>query len=246
MTSLILLFLLVTVGSLVTSLTGLGGGTLILAGLLLIYPPELAIPLHAFTQLAANGLRTGIFWKNVHWKVVFAYGSLMLPFAWLAALLFESINPGILKIIVGVFIIASIFPWKFKVQNEPSKVVFALLGAVSGFLGVFMGAVGPMVTPFFNRLKIERQGSLSTKSAGQFLLQLTKIIAFTGAAGINFAAILEHVGILVLGSLVGVGISIPISKKISDQKFDTGVNILLGLIAMKVLIEGVRELLLNA
>jgi uncharacterized membrane protein YfcA len=238
---LILLFVLVTLGSLVSGITGLAGGTLILAGLLLIYPPELAIPLHSFTLLAANGLRVGLFWKHVKWKVVFAYGSLMIPMAWLAALLFEHVNPSYLKILVGVFIISSIFPWKFKVTHEPSLKFFAAMGAVSGFLGVFVGSVGPMVTPFFNRIKIERQGNLSTKSAGQFLLQFSKIVAFTGAAGMNFMTIKDHVLILILGSIIGVGISIPISRKISDKKFDQMVNVLLGLIALKILIEGLKE-----
>jgi hypothetical protein len=94
-----------------------------------------------------------------------------------------------------------------------------------------------MVTPFFNRLKIPREGSLSTKSAGQMFLQLSKVIAFSGAGGINFMDLKENVFVLVLGSLVGVGISIPIGRKISDKKFDFFVNILLGVIAIKVLAE---------
>lgn len=238
----ILLFFLVALGSLITSLTGLGGGTLILAGLLLVYPPQLAIPLHTFTQLAANGLRTAIFFKKVNWKVVLAYGSLMLPAAWMAAKLFDLFNPSVLKIIVGVFILISIIPWKFKPSGEPRTSTFVLAGAASGFLGIFVGAVGPMVTPFFNRLKMEREGNLSTKAAGQMILHLTKVIAFSGAAGINFMDLKEHVVILMMGSIIGVAISIPIGRKISDQKFELAVNIMLGLISLKVIIEGMREL----
>ena len=244
MGSMALLFLLVTLGSLITSLTGLGGGTLILAGLMLVYPPELAIPLHSFTQLTANGLRSGLFFKSVNWKVVGAYASLMLPFAWVAAKIFDHLNPSWLKVLVGSLILISILPLKFKPKGEPQLKTFVFLGGLSGFLGVFVGAVGPMVTPFFNRLKLARNGMLATKSGGQMLLQLSKIIAFGGAAGINFMSLKEHVGLLVLGSLVGVGISIPIGKKISDQKFDLAVNILLALISIKVLYEGIRELVL--
>jgi uncharacterized membrane protein YfcA len=240
MLSMLLLFLLVTGGSLITSLTGLGGGTLILAGLLLIYPPELAIPLHSFTQFSANGLRTGLFFKSVNWRVVGFYAALMLPAAWIAAKIFELIDPNLLKIIVGLFILLSILPIKVKPRGEPLPRTFMLLGALSGFMGVFVGAIGPAVVPFFNRLKLSRDGILSTKSAGQMCLQLSKIIAFSGAAGINFVSLKEHVGILVLGTLVGVGISIPIGKKISDQKFDLAVNIMLGLISLKILIEGIQ------
>lgn len=238
-----LLFLLVTFGTLLSSLTGLGGGTLILAGLLIVYPPELALPLHAFTQLSANGLRAGIHHKTVHWKVVMAYGALMLPFAWMGAKIFDLINPTCLKLIVGVFILISILPLKVKPKGEPSLRTFSIIGAISGFLGIFVGAVGPMVTPFFNRLKLSRDGNIATKSAGQLLLQVSKIIAFGGAAGINFMSLKEHIGILIVGTLLGVGVSIPLSRKISDQKFDLVVNIMLGLIAIKILFEGISELI---
>jgi uncharacterized membrane protein YfcA len=240
MLSMLLLFLLVAGGSLITSLTGLGGGTLILAGLLLIYPPELAIPLHSFTQFSANGLRTGLFFKSVNWRVVGLYAAFMLPATWVAAKIFELFDPNLLKIIVGLFILISILPFKVKPRGEPLPRTFMLLGALSGFMGIFVGAIGPAVVPFFNRLKLSRDGILSTKSAGQMCLQLSKIIAFSGAAGINFVSLKDHIGILVLGTLVGVGLSIPIGKKISDQKFDVSVNVMLGLISIKILIEGIR------
>lgn len=239
----LLLFFLVTLGALISSLTGLGGGTLILAGLLLVFPPALAIPLHSFTQLSANALRTGIFFKQVNWKVVGAYALLMLPAAWLGAKIFHLINPSWLKIVVGIFILFSIIPFEFKPKGEPKLRTFVFLGGLSGFLGVFVGAVGPLVMPFFNRIEIERQAMLSTKSAGQAMLQLSKIIAFWGAAGVDFIALKDHVLILVLASLVGVALSIPISRKISDAKFDLILNILLGLIAFKVLYEGITELM---
>lgn len=244
MLSLLLLCLLVTVGSLITSLTGLGGGTLILAGLLLVYPPELAIPLHSFTQFSANALRTGLFFKSVKWRVVASYGLLMLPAAWMAARIFDLINPSVLKIMVGVFILLSIIPFKFTPKSEPRPRTFMIIGALSGFLGVFVGAIGPAVVPFFNRLKISRDGILSTKSAGQMLLQLSKIIAFSGAASINFLVLKDQIWVLILGTLLGVGISLPLGKRISDQKFDLAINVLLGLISIKVLVEGIRELVL--
>ncbi len=188
-------------------------------------------------------MRAGLFYKKVSWKTVAAYAALMLPAAWLGAELFEHINPSILKIIVGTLILASVIPWKYKLKTEPKTSTFVVAGAVSGFMGIFVGAVGPMVTPLFNRLPLGRDGNLSTKSAGQMFLQLSKIIAFGGAAGVNFVALKDNIGILIAGSIIGVGISIPLGKKIPDQKFDLAVNILLALISVKILFEGIRELL---
>ncbi len=237
-----LLFALVTVGAFISSLTGMGGGTLILAGLLLVFPPAMAIPLHSFTQLTANSLRAGIFFKTVNWKVVVSYASLMIPAAWFGAKIFHLVNPSWLKILVGSFILLSVLPFSFRPKGEPRFKTFIWLGMFSGFAGVFVGAVGPLVMPFFNRLKISREGMLSTKSAGQAMLQISKIFAFWGAAGIDFYNLKEDVLLLILASLLGVGLSIPVSKKISDEKFNLILNILLGLMGTKVLIEGVWEL----
>lgn len=239
----ILLFTLVTAGALISSLTGLGGGTIILAGLLLVYPPEIAIPLHSFTQLSANSLRVGLFYKTVNWRVVVYYSALMIPAAWLGAWIFDLINSSWIKLMVGSFILISIFPLPFKPQGEPKKRTFMILGAVSGFLAVFIGAVGPFITPFFNRLKLSRTGNISTKNAGQAILQASKIIAFWGATSIDFGPLQDNILIMVVGTLVGVGISIPVARKISDEKFDLMINIMLGLIAIKVIYEGASELL---
>lgn len=239
----LLLFLLVSLGAFVSSLTGLGGGSLILAGLLLVYPPEVAVALHSFTQLSANTLRTGLFFKQVNWPIVAAYSVLMVPAAWLAGEMFHLVNASWLKIILGLFILFSMFPFSFKPKGEPKLRTFIFLGGVSGFAGVFVGAVGPLVMPFFNRIKSSREGMLSTKSAGQAALQISKIFAFWGAAGINLVALKENVLILIIASLLGVGLSIPISRKISDAKFNLVLNVFLGLIACKIIIDGCRELL---
>lgn len=243
MLELVTLFAVVTTGALITSLTGLGGGSLILAVLLLMFPPQLAIPLHTFTQVSANVLRTGISLKSVKWKVVAAYGALMLPATWVAGLLFDLINPSWLKIVVGSFLLISVVPMKWKPRGETRLSTFVFLGAISGFLGVFVGSVGPMVTPFFNRLKIGREGVLTTKSASQMVMQLAKLVAFSGAAQIDFGALKGYVWILVCASLAGVLISLPIGKKISDDKLELAVNVLLGCISLKILFEGVSELL---
>ena len=144
------LFLLVTFGSFLTSLTGLGGGTLILAGLLLVYPPEIALPLHSFTQFTANAIRTGLFFKVVNWKVVGSYAALMFPAAWLGAMLFEHFNPSWLKILVGTLILASVIPWKFQLKSEPKTSTFVFAGALSALAGAasFLAA-GFLAAAFF-------------------------------------------------------------------------------------------------
>jgi len=189
----------------------------------------------------ANGFRVVIFFKKIDWRIVGAYSLLMLPAAWVGAELFEHFRPSILKLVVGIFILFSVLPLRWKSKSRPTLLTFTFLGGISGFLGVFVGAVGPMVTPFFNRLNLGREENLSTKSAGQMFLQLSKIIAFTGAAGVDFLKLKENIALIVVGTLVGIGLSFPISKKISDTQFNKFVNFLLGVISVKIISEGIRE-----
>jgi uncharacterized membrane protein YfcA len=57
---------------------------------------------------------------------------------------------------------------------------------------------------------------------------------------------IKSLAILVFGTLFGVVLSIPLARKISDQKFNFAVNLLLAFISVKVLFEGVRELFFSA
>jgi uncharacterized membrane protein YfcA len=59
---------------------------------------------------------------------------------------------------------------------------------------------------------------------------------------VDFVSLKNNIGILVAASVVGVGLSIPIGKRIPDKKFDLAVDILLALISLKILFTGVREL----
>ena len=238
-----LLLLIVIFGSLISSLTGLGGGSFILASLLLYFPPSLALPLHSFTQLIINILRSGLFFKSVLWNVVGFFSLLMLPGAWLAGKIFDQINPGFLKVIVGSLILISILPIQYAPRMVPGKKTFLFMGFFSGFVSMFIGTTGPMVMPFFNRLELSREEMLSTKSAGQSVLQLSKLISFWGATSIDFDPIDQDIPIILLSVLAGVLLSIPLGRKIPDPKFNMIINVMLMIIASKTLFVGINEII---
>jgi uncharacterized membrane protein YfcA len=234
----IILFFIVLFGSLITGLSGFGGGSIVLAGMMVIYPPHVAIPLHGLTQFLANLGRVLLFYKGIRWRVVAYYSLLILPASWIGVRLFDYLNPHILKIFVGCFIIYSIFPRRISLQNEPSLGMFAILGGISGFLSVFVGSIGPMVTPYFNRVKSTREENLSTKSAGQMILQFSKLVAFSGVGGFSLFQNSQFLGIIFFGTLAGIIFSHLISKKISDEIFNLILNILLVIVSLKILYEG--------
>ncbi len=238
MLDLIPLFLIVFTGSFITGLSGFGGGSIVLAGMMFIYPPDIALPLHSLTQVFANGNRILFFFRQISWKIVFFYSLLMFPASWFGGYIFDLMNPHVLKMLVGFFIIISLLPIKFRFIKEPKMTTFTILGAVSGFLGVFVGAIGPLVTPFFNQIKTTREGNLSTKSAGQFILQIAKLSAFTGLTGFSFSSSSISLPVIIISSILGMFASHLISKKMSDEIFEKIINFLLFLSGSKIFIEG--------
>ena len=83
---------------------------------------------------------------------------------------------------------------------------FALLGGVGGFLGSLIGAVGPLVAPFFLHLGLSRRGVVGTAAACQAAGHLAKIAAF-GWVGFSYRehlALLTAMSMLVIaGAMVG-------------------------------------------
>jgi uncharacterized membrane protein YfcA len=237
----ILLFIVATIGSCISALTGLGGGSIVLALLLMFYPPIEALALHSFTQLTSNFLRGFLAFKVVAWDVVWRYALLLIPGAFIAGKLMGLFEPAYLEILIGVMIIVSIYLPLPKRMQKLSKGIFIPLGFVSGFLGMMIGAVGPFVAPFFQRLGLTRESQLGTKSAAQMSLQLSRIIAFGGLSTISFSAIQEEIYILIVAVILGVGISIPISNKLSDKWFDRVVNVILTIIALKTIYSGISK-----
>jgi len=74
-----LLFVVTVIGSLISGLTGMAGGAVILGSLMFFFPAPDALALHGLIQALSNGLRSVVWWRSVHWGVVWRYGCLLLP-----------------------------------------------------------------------------------------------------------------------------------------------------------------------
>src|SRR5690606_11755200 len=56
--------------SLITATLSLGGGTLMLAVLALVFPPAIVVPLHGVIQLGSNAGRAAVQRAHVQWRFV--------------------------------------------------------------------------------------------------------------------------------------------------------------------------------
>lgn len=239
---LVLLFLVTVIGSTLSGLTGLAGGAVILGGLSIFYDAATALAMHGVVQGVSNATRIVFWWRSVHWPVVWRYALLLLPGAWVGGVLFSYLNLSLMQALLGAMILAAVWvPIPKQSRFTFSLNGFIWLGLLSGFFSMLAGVVGPLLNPFFDKLGIKREAMVSTKSACQLMLHFSRIGAYFGAVGINYAAHSLELSCMVVAAVVGIVIARPLGAKISDRQLDLVLKVLLTAIGVQNLIRGMWQ-----
>lgn len=164
---------------------GVAGGMMLFVLLALCLDTRSAVPLHAVVQLVSNAARVWVSWRHIDRAIVWRFVALAPLGVWLGGYCVEYAHPRLLETGIGLTILAMVY-WFPKSHKEapsfptrhPSLWIFVPLGFVSAFLGMLVGAVGPLVSPFFLRQPLSKEGMVASKAACQFIVHLTKIPAF--------------------------------------------------------------------
>ena len=157
---LIILVLSAFMTSSISAVLGMGGG-IILLGIMAILIPEgyMVIALHGIIQLISNAIRTYVFRKHLKRNLIeqFSIGafcgvglSTIIIFIFMIFFQVSSANEikvDILKPLIGLFIIWYLFLKKKKKEKTINS--FIKVGLIAGISSIFIGAVGPLIAPFF-------------------------------------------------------------------------------------------------
>ena len=220
-----------------SAVIGMAGGVILLAVMLLFLPVEIAIPIHAAVQLISNSTRVILFIRHVEWKV-WALFSLPATLGILVGReIFAAVDPQYLRYIIATFILIATYLPKPKADKAWPFWPFLLAGAIAGTMGMLVGAVGPIIAPFFIHAKLLKEKMIATKAVCQATIHVLKLIAF-GTLGFSFG---EHgTFILALGAAVILGTYLGkrLLHHVSEPLFIRLVKIALTLIAVKLIVWG--------
>ncbi|MCB0357500.1 MAG: TSUP family transporter, partial [Bdellovibrionales bacterium] len=136
-----LLAILAVLTSVMSGVAGMGGGVAFLAGMTFVVPYNLLIPLHGTTQLISNLSRAIYLLHHIN-KKIFLFFILGLPLGIiLATQLIKNIESKLFPFtLLALLITYALFkPKKLPHLNIPLW-SFALVGIVSGVLGILIGA----------------------------------------------------------------------------------------------------------
>lgn len=219
----------------------MAGGIVLLSFMTFFLSLEVIIPVHGIVQLASNGSRTLFLFKDVN-RRIFGFFAIGAPIGmFLSAYFVQRLDDERLPYLL---IAALIFYVLFKPKKLPPLKIpipaYAVLGLVTGFLGLLVGATGPLKAPFFLRDDLAKNEIVGTKAACQTMVHLMKLPAFL-YLGFAYEEHLVMIGAMVAGALLGTKLGVMALGRMNEAFFRWLYRIALFAAAMRLLYKVIEK-----
>lgn len=173
----------------IVSTIGGGGGAMLLVPLVgFIAGAQSVAPVTAIATLIAGGGRVFVFRKDISWHVVaWALPGAVLGAA-LGAAVFSTTSAEWLQIVIGLFLISTVFQYGFGAKERTFDVAiwwFFPAQLVIGFLSGLIGAMGPIMNTLYLNAGITKERMVGTKTAVSFPMHLVKIGTYMAFGALN-------------------------------------------------------------
>jgi uncharacterized membrane protein YfcA len=235
LSSLVILTISTFCCSVIAGMMGVAGGVLFVGILASFVETIYVVPLYAVVMIVSAGSRSVLFHKHINWRIVFRYTMGLLPGALLGIYVFKLLPKDLIKLLMGVFILVTIFLPVTKKEAHLNIGIFFLVGLVAGFIGIFFGASGPFTSSFYIRQGIIKEALIATKATCTLLDHALKIFLF-GLIGINVLAYGNIVLYLIMAVIPGVYVGKLLLNKISDKAFLVALKVLLCVLAVRIIV----------
>lgn len=230
----VLLSIVALLSAVLSAITGLGGGTVLVAVIFVAnITPTVALPLHAAIQLVSNGSRTIVFARHVRWAALVFFLLSALPTPFLVAPLIRRADADWVRIALGLFVLLSIWVPRPKSVSLPLWAAMLVAGLIAGGFGTVVGATGTAMAPLFLRQDWQKETVIGTKALCQAAAHVVKIAAFS----VNGFAIWHNLELVVpmsIAVLVGTLLGKRLGKNISEATFSRVFRLLISLLGLKL------------
>tara|TARA_B100000029_G_scaffold482456_2_gene532491 strand:- start:54 stop:806 length:753 start_codon:yes stop_codon:yes gene_type:complete len=222
--------------SVLTSVASIGGGITLISVMAILLPPFIVLPVHGVVQLGSNGGRMWLMRKHIDKRITILFGLGALVGVAIATRIFVTLSTQTLQLLLGAFILFSVWTPTFKPSNLPDK-AYPIVGMVATFCTMFVGAVGPFVASFLSLERLQRHGVVATLSACATIQHTLKIFAF-GYLGFQFKDWLVVMGAMVVMGFAGTWVGNRVLDKVPDQLFQWLFRGVVTVLAIKLLWAG--------
>ncbi|MDH5776585.1 MAG: sulfite exporter TauE/SafE family protein [Gammaproteobacteria bacterium] len=220
--------------SALTGVVGMGGGLMLLVIMAELLSFSVLIPVHGINQLVMHASRAAISLRSINKTIVtqFALGS--IPGVVLGYNYVPSVSENVFKVLLGCFVLVCLVLPSLKLNRKlPFK--WPLVGGLTSFCGLFVGATGILIAPFFINEKLGKEVLVASKAACQVFIHATKVIAFF-MLGFTLGPYLLLIILMCLTSFAGSILSKYLLGKISDSMFNLLFKTILVLLALRLIV----------
>lgn len=227
------------VTSMITASLGAGGGALLLVLMALWLPPAAIIPVHGLIQLGSNAGRATLTRKHIDWQVLKVFLPGVLIGAVLGGLVLVNLPPAIWQLTIALFILYLCWgPSLPKAVLRPAGIFIAAVATT--FLTLFVGATGPLVAAFIKQIHTDRFRTVSTFATAMTLQHGAKVVVF-GFAGFALGQWLPFIAGMIACGFIGTWLGLHALKRISNRLFQLIFNVLLTLLALRLIWQALNE-----
>lgn len=223
--------------SALTAAFGLGGGLALLGVMGALFPPAAVIPVHGLAQLGSNAGRFYLQRASVVWEIAlwFAAGSLIGTI--IGARLFVEVPERLLQALIGAFVLLTVWGPKPK-GFSPGVKTYAITGAASAVLSMFVGATGPIAAAMVGAARLDKLKTTATHAAAMSAQHLLKALAF-GFVGFAYADWAVLIIAVVISGFLGTTIGTKALHAMPEERFRKGFTMMLTFFGVYLIAEAV-------
>jgi uncharacterized membrane protein YfcA len=218
------------------TVVGFGSSTIALPLSLFIFDFQTALVLVAFLHIFGSISRIGFFRQGLDKSLLLQFGVPSVALALVGASLVQSVPQDLLKMILGLFLIAYTFwSWSVKFTIRPSVITSAIGGGLSGFFAGLIGTGGALRGAFLTAFGLSKEKYIATAAAIALAVDMTRLPIYL-KEGFLKPQFYWMIPILLVVALCGSFIGKEITNKIPQSVFRR-------IVLLAIFIIGVRLIL---
>jgi uncharacterized membrane protein YfcA len=208
------------VASSIGGVAGFGTGALMIPVIAWTMGPKATVPVLTVGMFIGSGARVWFSRREIDFRVVGAYLLGAVPCGVIGAMLYTSIEGPWIGRLLGGFLLLAV-PGRRWLTAHGLRVRlshFPLIGGVFGFLGSLVGAIGPVLSPFFLAYGLLRGAYVSTDALCTVGNYITRGLVFHRYQLMTEATVLVglYTGVIMIG---GAWIGRRLLDRLSERAF---------------------------
>jgi len=228
------------VTSVISGTIGMGGGILLMAVMAQYFSLAVLVPLHGLVQLSSNSSRVLYSFRYFDRSIVIQYAIGAVVGVALGSQVTVSIEESWYKIGLACFILSITFLPKPKFfYNFPGK--WFGVGTIASFLGLIVGAVGPLIASFYVTEGLKKEALVATKAACQVFTHLMKVAAFF-IMGFSIGPYALVLAMMIAAVFIGNYVGKLLLNRVSEVLFMRLFKLTILLLCVRMMVMGVKAL----